>query len=408
VHTIRLFFIKNALAFESLVFVALLAGAVFFHYLCKKTMLPLIRRTVLRTGFKWDDLLLEHHVMDRIILFVPALVLYYGRMAIPGFAPLLLRIVRVYVCIVLVLGGNTLIDVFVSLYYRHPTPTHWPVKGWGQLLKIFITVIGGLITVAVLLDKSPWGLISGIGAMTAVLLLIFKDTILSFVAGMQLASYDLIRVGDWVEMPAFGADGDVVDISLHTVKIQNFDKTIVAIPTHCFLDNSFKNWRGMYEAGGRRIKRAVLIDQSSITFLDPIMRESLGRVDLLKDYLALKDAEISEYNKLKGLTGGNGQAVTQSPLNGRRLTNLGTFRAYVLAYLKQHPHVRKDLTLIVRYLDPGADKGLPLEIYCFADNVGWAEYEAISADIFDHVLAALPFFGLRAYQRNALVDKRLQ
>ncbi len=235
--------------------------------------------------------------------------------------------------------------------------------------------------------------------MTAILMLIFKDTLLSFVAGIQIASYNLIRVGDWIEMPAFGVDGDVVDISLHTVRVQNFDKTILSVPTHKFLDVSFKNWRGMYEAGGRRIKRSILIDQSSVTFMDQTMLDNLKNVDYLKDYLGKKQKEIVEDHQTH-------LHSSDSPLNGRRLTNLGTFRAYIREYLKHHPHVRQDLTLIVRHLQPDASKGIPLEIYCFADDTRWDTYEGIQADIFDHVLAAMPFFGLRTYQRNALVDNR--
>ncbi|NOY70458.1 MAG: mechanosensitive ion channel, partial [Deltaproteobacteria bacterium] len=340
-ETIRLFLMKNEIALETLIFFSLIMGAVFSYYLCKRIMLPVIQRAIAKTSIKWDDLLVEHGLFGRLILLVPAVVLYYGAFAVPLFAPVLSRAVNIYVCLVIVRVINAVVDVSVAIYYRHPATTHWPVKGWGQLLKIFVSIVGGIIMAALVLDKSPWGLISGIGAMTAVLLLIFKDTILSFVAGMQLASYDLIRVGDWIELPEFGADGDVLDISLHTVTVQNFDKTIVAIPTHRFLDNSFRNWRGMYEAGGRRIKRSVLIDQSSIRFLDSSMRQSLARASILTEYLMGKEAEITEYNKRQ-------PGADQSPLNGRRLTNLGTFRAYILEYLKLHPHVRNDLTLIVR------------------------------------------------------------
>ena len=265
---------------------------------------------------------------------------------------------------------------------------------------MFVTILGGIFIIALILDKSPWGLVSSIGAMTAILMLIFKDTLLSFVASLQIASYNLIRVGDWIEMPAFGVDGDVIDISLHTVKVQNFDKTNVSVPTHKFLDNSFKNWRGMYEANGRRIKRSILIDQSSISFLDQNMLENLEKVDLLKDYLNNKQQDISTDNQKNGIS-------SDSPLNGRHLTNLGTFRAYVEQYLKHNPHIRKDLTLIVRHLQPEADKGLPLEIYCFINDIRWNQYESIQADIFDHILSAMPFFGLRTYQRNALVDNRV-
>ena len=395
-----LLLIKNEYFLEFIKLLALVIVAIIGFYISKKIILPLIHRFFKHTKVAWDDLLTDNKVFGRLMLLVPAMIIHFGLPLVPSFYTFLSKTIQIYVYFVIIVILNSLIDSFIAIYNTRPLAYKWPLKGWGQLLKMFVTILGGIFIIALILDKSPWGLVSSIGAMTAILMLIFKDTLLSFVASLQIASYNLIRVGDWIEMPSFGVDGDVVDISLHTVKVQNFDKTTVSVPTHKFLDNSFKNWRGMYEAAGRRIKRSVLIDQSSVTFLDQNLLENLLKVDLLKEYLNKKQNEITEDNRSKAYS-------SDSILNGRRLTNLGTFRAYVEQYLQNHPAVRKDLTLIVRHLQPEADSGLPLEIYCFVNDIRWNHYESIQADIFDHILAAMPFFGLRTYQRNALIDSRM-
>ena len=392
--------IKNIPYAIELIKLALIFMAMWLSYIVsKKYLLGLINKFFAKTRTKWDDVLIKNKVFNQLILLIPAIVFYYGLQAFPALFSYGQKLVYVYIVINIILVSNKLLDSFVDIYNTYPISARRPIKGYVQLIKIFAYIIGGIFLVSIILDKSPWGLISGIGALTAVLMLIFKDTVLSFVASIQIASYDLLRKGDWIEMPAFGANGDVIDIALHTVKVQNFDKTIVAIPTFKFLDHSFKNWRGMEEAGARRIKRSILIDQSSIKFVDDQLMERLSKIDILKNYLSHKKKEIKEYNKETG-------ASPESVLNGRRLTNLGTLRAYILAYLKAHPSIRQDMTLIVRHLQPTADKGLPIEIYCFVNDTNWANYEAIQADIFDHILAALPEFHLRAYQRNALLDTR--
>ena len=393
-------FFKNEYFVDIVKLAALLVIALIGFFAAKKFILPLIHRFFKRTKTLWDDQLTENKIFDRLMLLIPPVILHYGLVLVPRFYDFLSKTIQIYIYLVVIIIVNNVIDTVIAISATRPAISKWPLKGWGQLLKLFISIIGSIFIISLILDKSPWGLVSSIGAMTAVLMLIFKDTLLSFVASVQIASYNLIRVGDWIEMPSFGADGDVVDISLHTVKIQNFDKTTISVPTHKFLDNAFKNWRGMYEAAGRRIKRSVLIDQSSVRFLDQDMVKTLTKVDLLKDYLKKKQAEIAWDREEHPCSG-------DSLLNGRRLTNLGTFRAYVDQYLRHHPAVRKDLTLIVRHLQPEADSGLPLEIYCFVNDIRWSQYEAIQADILDHVLAAMPFFGLRIYQRNALVDGRV-
>ena len=297
--------------------------------------------------------------------------------------------------IAMAIGGA--LDYANELYSRRPESRSRPIKGYMQVVKIAIYFGAAILMIAVLIEQSPLLLLSGLGAMAAVLMLVFKDTILSLVASVQLSSNDMLRVGDWIEMPGMNADGDVVDIALHTVKIRNFDKTITTIPTHRLIADSFRNWRGMNESGGRRIKRALVVDQNSIRFLDDKETDDLKRFRLLDDYLARKQEEIAEWNRHE-------LSSDCDTINARRITNIGTLRAYVIAYLKSHPRIAgAGFTLMVRQLPPGP-QGLPLEIYCFTDTVEWPQYEAIQADIFDHMLAILPEFGLRIFQHPSGQD----
>lgn len=282
--------------------------------------------------------------------------------------------------------------VINQVYQRSEISKKRPIKGYLQGILIVLYLVGATSMIAVLIDRSPWMLFSGLGAMTAVLLLVFKDSLLSLVAGIQLTANDLIRVGDWIEMPQFNTDGDVIEIALHNVKVQNWDRTITVIPAHKFLENSFKNWRGMQESGGRRIKRSLFIDLNSVRFLNEEDVKNFSHIKLIEGYLRDKIEEIGRFNK------GLDQASTHVGANLRRLTNIGTFRAYVAHYLKSHPGIHQSLTFLIRHLEPGPE-GLPLEIYVFTNNTDWAVYEGIQADIFDHLLAVLPEFGLRVFQK---------
>ena len=264
------------------------------------------------------------------------------------------------------------------------------------MLKIVVLCGAAIILVSVLINESPLLLLSGLGAITAVLLLVFKDTILSLVASVQLTTNDMLRVGDWITMPSMNADGDVIDISLHTVKVQNFDKTIVTVPTHRLVSDSYANWRGMAESGGRRIKRSIHLDHNLIRFLSDDEVEDLKRFKILQPYLAAKSDEVARWNA-ENLLG------EDAPVNARRLTNVGTFRAYILAYLKWHPRIDENFTLLVRQL-PSGTEGLPIELYCFTNTTVWHEYESIQADIFDHLLAIAPEFGLRTFQKPSGLD----
>jgi miniconductance mechanosensitive channel len=271
-----------------------------------------------------------------------------------------------------------------------------PIEAYTQIAKIAVYVAGTVVFIAALTGQSVVILLSGIGAVTAVLLLIFRDTILSFVASLQITSYDMVRVGDWIEMTQFGADGDVLELSLHTVKVQNWDKTITAIPTHKLIEQPFRNWRGMQESGGRRIKRSFRIDLSSIRFLTDEELERLGNFVVLRDYVRAKRADLTQYNA-------QFESDPRLVPNARRLTNVGTFRAYLVGYLRQHPRIHQDMTLLVRQLEPTSE-GLPIELYMFTNTTAWGEYEDIQSDVFDHVLSIVHEFGLRVFQEPSGLD----
>jgi miniconductance mechanosensitive channel len=364
----------------------------------KRLLIRGVARFTRNTSTDWDDYLVSHRVLHRLAQLPPALVVYYGFSVVPGLPAALVTIGRnvamAYSVLIVALAISALLTAANEIYEQLPVAKDRPLKGFVQLAKIGIFVVSGVLIVAILIERSPVLLLSGLGAMTAVLMLIFKDTILSLVASIQLATLDMVRVGDWIEMPSCGADGDVIDIALHTVKVQNWDKTITTVPTHKLIAESFKNWRGMSESGGRRIKRSLFIDVSSIRFLDEAEVENFKRFALLREYVENKEDELTRYNEKVGDT---------SNENLRRLTNLGTFRAYVLSFLRNHPSIHQDLTLLVRQLQPGPH-GLPLEIYAFTNVTDWNSYEAIQADIFDHLLAIIDEFGLRIYQQPSGQD----
>jgi miniconductance mechanosensitive channel len=360
-----------------------------------------LRRLVKRSRVSWDDALVDARVFVRLAHIAPALVVYYGIQFIPdlhaGVATLLQRMAICVMVAVTAASAGSFLTAVNDVYSANPEYRHRPIKGYLQVVKIVFFLVAALIIISTLMDRSPWIFVSGLGAMTAVLLLIFKDTILSLVASVQIASNDMIRVGDWVEMPQAAADGDVIDVALHTVKVQNWDKTVTTIPTHKFIDESFKNWRGMSESGGRRIKRAINIDMNSVRFLEPEEVERFGRWALLRDYIEQKREEIESANRESGRDASINADI-------RRLTNVGTLRAYIRSYLHAHPRIHDaDYTLIVRQLAP-RPTGLPIEIYCFSNDQAWDRYEGIQADIFDHILAIVPEFGLRIFQAPAGAD----
>jgi miniconductance mechanosensitive channel len=349
------------------------------------------------TKSTWDDAVVDHRVIHRLAQLLPAIIVYWGIDLIPSLPPEFDLIIRnavfVYMSLILVLAVNSMLNAVNSIYEQRPNAKQRPIKGFIQLVQIFVWIVGTILVVSIILRQSPTIFLSGLGAMTAVTMLVFKDTISSLVASIQLSAQDMVRVGDWIEMPAFGADGDVIDVELHLVRVQNWDKTISTIPTYRLISDSFKNWRGMSESGGRRIKRALYFDTSTIGFLSPEQHTKLGQVELLKPYLAQKDAELSQANSAVATS-------DEDVINRRKLTNIGTMRAYIYSYIKQRTDIHKGMTLLVRHLSPTSE-GLPIEIYCFTTTTEWGAYEDIQADIFDHVMAIAPEFGLRVYQKPA-------
>ena len=380
--------------------VALLLGAFIADRIAKVVLLNLVRRFAKASAVTWDDILVEHKVFERIVHLVPAIIIFWGIdliPAVPDEAVMVIRNVMLgYMVLMLTMALSSSLTAANEIYGRTKMAKDRPLKGFVQLMQIIVWILGGIMIVAAILDRSPVLLLSGFGAMTAVLLLIFKDTIMSLVASVQITAQDMVRVGDWIEMPQYRADGDVIDVQLHTIKVQNWDKTIVTVPTHKLVSESIKNWRGMSQAGGRRIKRSLFIDVSTIRFQTDDEVSDFRRLALLVDYIDAKKKELADYNASL-------EHEVDAEVNHRRLTNVGTFRAYAFNYLKNHPKIRDDMTLLVRQLDSGPD-GLPIEVYCFTNTTVWDEYEDIQADIFDHLLAIVPEFGLRTYQRPAGSD----
>jgi miniconductance mechanosensitive channel len=380
-----------------LVLVAYAAG------LLSRTVLMRAVRTLTRhTSWRWDDEFYEHKVFGWLARMVPALVLQFGVEFVPDLSPLWVQVVRkvatsvIVICVLMALARA--VAAMESMYRASPSSHGRSLKGAVQLAQLVLVLVGTMVVVVLLTGKSIGLFLSGVGAMSAVLLLVFKDTILGFVAGIQLTSNDMLRIGDWITMDGAGVDGDVIDITLHTVKVRNFDKTIVTVPTWRLIAESFQNWRGMADAGGRRIKRELWIDAAGVRFLSQDEAAALSRFRLMGDYLVQKAADIERWNEALGDPG-------KQLVNQRRQTNIGAFRAYAQAYLAAHPDVHDTMTRMVRMRDPN-EHGVPLEIYCFTRTVVWADYERIQADIFDHLMAILPEFDLAVYQSPSGADFR--
>jgi len=396
------FFRQSEWVREATGLVLVLLAALLANLLVQRILLRIAHRFVERSTATWDDALRERHVFERLASFVPIIVVYFGVVLIPDLTEMTHGLIqRVAMALLIVMGivaSNAFLRAANDIYSMKPVSRERPIKGYLQIVQIVIAILGSVCVIAILLDRSPWIFVSSIGALTAVLMLVFKDTILSLVASIQLSTNDMVAVGDWIEMPEYGADGDVIDIALHTVKVQNWDKTITTIPTHKLVESSFKNWRGMSESGGRRIKRSIMIDVNTIHFLGPEDIERFGRFVLLEKYIREKRVELEASNRHA--------AQRDLIANARRLTNVGTFRAYVVNYLHQHPKIHhQGMTFLVRQLAP-TDKGLPIEIYVFATDTNWVNYEGIQADIFDHLLAIVPEFDLGVFQQPSGNDLR--
>ncbi|MEJ5303543.1 MAG: mechanosensitive ion channel [Bacteroidales bacterium] len=376
--------------------------AILVFYITKNIVYRIIRRVARKSKTPFDDFLIERKFFVRLCYLVPA---YLVQLMIPmvisqmhGLIVFLQTLTSIYITFIILLAIDAFLNASHDLYLTLPVSKDKPIKGFIQVVKIIAYSVGVIIIIALLSGKKPLALLGGLGAISAILLLVFKDSILGFVAGMQLTANNMIRIGDWISMPKHDADGTVREITLTTVKVENFDKTYTFIPAYSLVSDSFRNWRGMEEAGVRRITRAINIDVNSVKFCTPEMLQKFEQVAVLQDYIRYTEEEIRAYNQQFGYD-------NTVLVNGRRQTNLGVFRAYLSHYLKNNPFISNDHTLIVRHLAP-TEKGLPVQIYCFANTTEWAQYEKIQADIFDHVFAVIPFFELRLFQNPTGADFR--
>jgi len=372
----------------AVIFIALLCAI--SNWIAKKFILGSIIMYARKSKNKWDDIMVEKRVFERLSHLVPAVIVHSFAPVFPTAQVWIERLSFSYMIIVGMLVLSALLNTIDEIYRTYSISRIRPIKGYLQVVNIIVYILGAIIIIGVLIDRSPWLLISGIGALSAVLSLVFKDSLLGLVAGVQLVSNNMIKIGDWIEMPSHGVDGEVIEMTLTTVKVRNWDKTIITVPAYSLISDSFKNWRGMHESGGRRIKRALYIDMTSIKFCTEEMLDRFEKFELITEYIRRKREEIKKYNEERHVD------VSQI-VNGRRLTNIGTFRAYVTEYIKNHPGIHHGMIEMVRHLPP-TEHGLPIEIYAFTNDTAWVKYEAIQADIFDHILAVLPQFELRIFQ----------
>ncbi|WP_410487497.1 mechanosensitive ion channel family protein [Acinetobacter sp. SAAs470] len=378
-----------------------IALALIINYIAKHIIVRGLKKLISQMHFVNQDIFEGHSVISRIANIAPALVIMYGIATVPylptEITSLVKMLTQAFIFLTIALAISDLLNIFNLAYQKNSKFKNKPIKGYLQLIKLIIFIVCILSILGTFLKKDIFTLLAGFGAMAAVMMLVFQNTILSIVAAIQISSYDMIRIGDWIEMPSLNADGDVVDMSLHTITVQNFDKTLTTIPTNKLVTDTFRNWRGMSESGMRRIKRSLFIDQSSVHFMTQEMQSKLKDFLLLNQYIDLKIEELNQFNQ---------QLSNPAKLNQRRLTNLGTFRAYIEFYLKQHEGISNNATLIVRQLQP-TSQGIPLEIYAFTNTTVWSNYENIQSDIFDHLIAIVPEFGLKIYQAPSGSDLQL-
>ena len=385
-----------------LILITILTIAAIATYIVKKTIIRVIIRWIQRKEYQWATPLLNNNFFSRIVWFVPLTIFAIAADSLlprdAAFYLLTKRLLMTGFVVITVFCISSLLTSVLEIDSLFRKTRSTMMQGYVDALRIISFVLGAIFIISIFTGQSPWGILSVLGGLTAVILLIFKDSILGFVASLQISALDLVRVGDWIEMSQYGADGDVISISIHTVKVQNFDKTITTIPTYAMVSSSFKNWRGMQDSEGRRIKRPLYIDLTSIRFCDEQLLEKLAKIEILKEYLEEKEREITADNNAR-------QLDTSTYLNGRRQTNIGVFRAYIGAYLKNNRNINQQMTFLIRQLAP-TDHGLPMEIYVFSKDQTWVNYEAIQADIFDHLIAAAPEFGLRLFQLPSGYDLR--
>ena len=386
---------------STIILVIILAIAFLGDAICKHVILTTVTRLVKKTKATWDDVVFDRKVMIYLSHLVAPIILYILlplAISNAGLLTFILRICMIYIIAVFLKFISALLSALYHVYSEREQFRDRPLKGLLQTVQVILFFIGGIIIVSILIDKSPMVLLTGLGASAAVLMLVFKDSIMGFVSGIQLSANNMLKVGDWIEMPKYGADGTVIEVTLNTVKVRNWDNTITTIPPYALVSDSFQNWRGMQESGGRRIKRSIRIDMNSVKFCTPEMLAKYRKIRLLKDYIEETEKVVEEYNKEHGID--NSVLV-----NGRRQTNLGVFRAYLTNYLRSLPAVNQDLTCMVRQLQP-TEQGIPLELYFFSSIKAWIPYEGVQADVFDHVLAIIPEFDLHVFQNPTGEDFR--
>ena len=386
------------IAFLGVLLVAYLADTV-----CRKILLKVVSRLVKQTKATWDDIVFDRKVMVHLSRMVAPILIYIllplaFSDAESATLALILRFCLIFIIIMFLSFISALLTAVYTVYSEKEQFRDRPLKGLLQTVQVILYFVGGIIVVSILIDRSPGVLLTGLGASAAVLMLVFKDSIMGFVSGVQLSANNMLKVGDWITMPKYGADGDVIEVSLNTVKVRNFDKTITTIPPYLLVSDSFQNWRGMQESGGRRIKRSINIDMNSVSFCTPEMLAKFRKISLLTDYIDEKEKELNAYNEAHRID-------DSIRVNGRRQTNIGVFRAYLVNYLKSLPEVSKELTCMVRQLQP-TETGIPIELYFFSSVKDWVPYEGIQSDVFDHVLAVIPEFGLSVFQNVSGSDLR--
>jgi miniconductance mechanosensitive channel len=388
---------------ESLVRGGLILLALLLSWVAHRVSQGPIKRSIEKfahyTIQQWDDILVEKHIVKRILYFIPLILLYVLSSPIltgTSLLPFSQALISVLFLIAVMMFLDAMLSALLAIYGKSAIAKEISITPFVQVLKLGLYFVTGILLLSLLLQKTPLYFLSGLGALTAVLMFVFKDVLMGFVAGIQLIANKMVAPKDWIEIPKYGADGDVIEITLTTVKVQNFDNTITTIPTYALINESFKNWRNMNLSGGRRIKRYVNIDLGSIKFCSSEMLEQFKRIQLISQYIQNRQEEILVYNKKH-------QVDESTLVNGRRLTNIGVFRSYVEAYLRQHPMIHKDMTFLIRQLSP-SENGLPIEIYVFCKDTNWTAYEAIQADIFDHILAVVPEFDLRVFQEPSGSD----
>ena len=384
------------IAFLGVLLVAYLADSI-----CRKVLLKVVSRLIKQTKATWDDIVFDRKVMVHLSRMVAPILIY---ILLPlafsdaGSATLalIMRFCLIFIIIMFLSFISALLTAVYTVYSEKEQFRDRPLKGLLQTVQVILYFVGGIIVVSILIDRSPGVLLTGLGASAAVLMLVFKDSIMGFVSGVQLSANNMLKVGDWITMPKYGADGTVIEVTLNTVKVRNFDNTITTIPPYLLISDSFQNWQGMQESGGRRVKRSINIDMTSVRFCTPEMLEKYRKIQLLANYVDETEKVVEEYNKEHDID--NSVLV-----NGRRQTNLGVFRAYLTNYLRSLPTVNQDMTCMVRQLQP-TETGIPLELYFFSANKVWVAYEGIQADVFDHVLAIIPEFDLRVFQNPSGAD----